>query len=79
MIEAALADTGIAPARAAMIGDTSYDMAMARDAGVRAIGVAWGYHASDELVAAGAHVVARNPADLLTILETIPMTTTAWN
>jgi len=69
MIEAALADTGIAPARAAMIGDTSYDMAMAREAGVRAIGVAWGYHDPSELVASGAEAVARSPGDLLVILE----------
>lgn len=69
MIQAALADTGVAPARAVMIGDTSYDMTMAREAGVRAIGVAWGYHAPDELVASGAQVVARSPADLLVILE----------
>ena len=27
-----------------MIGDTSYDMEMARAAGVAAIGVNWGYH-----------------------------------
>ena len=47
-----------------MIGDTAYDMQMARDAGVRAIGVEWGYHAPDELRAAGAEWVASNPAAL---------------
>lgn len=71
MIEAALADTGIGPAQAAMIGDTSYDMEMARDAGVFAVGVAWGYHDPAELVAAGAQAVAQSPADLLVILEAI--------
>lgn len=74
MIHAALADAGVAPAGAAMIGDTSYDMAMAREAGVFAIGVAWGYHDHGELVAAGAQAVARTPAGLLTILEATP-----WN
>jgi len=70
MIEAACAATGIPPHRAAMIGDTSYDMAMARAAGVLAVGVAWGYHAPAELTAAGAHVIARRPADLADLLET---------
>ncbi len=44
MIEAILRDTGMAAARTAMLGDTSFDMAMARAAGVAAIGVTWGYH-----------------------------------
>ena len=41
-----------------MIGDTSYDMLMARAAGTRALGVGWGYHPPQELHAAGAHAVA---------------------
>ena len=32
-----------------MIGDTTYDLAMARAAGVQAIGVSWGHHAVDRL------------------------------
>ena len=36
-----------------MVGDTTYDVAMARDAGARAIGVAWGYHPVSDLEAAG--------------------------
>ena len=32
-----------------MIGDTTYDIEMARAAGVGAIGVAWGYHAPERL------------------------------
>lgn len=64
MLEAALAETGAAPANAVMIGDTAFDMAMARDAGVRAIGVAWGYHEASELLAAGAEFVAATAAEL---------------
>ncbi len=52
MIEAALAETGIAPENAVMIGDTSFDMEMARAAGVPGIGVSWGYHAPEALGAA---------------------------
>ena len=44
MIERAMAEAGAAAATTLMIGDTSYDMAMARAAGARAVGVAWGYH-----------------------------------
>lgn len=49
MIRAALADTGVAPGDAVMVGDTVFDMDMARAAGVRGIGVTWGYHAADAL------------------------------
>ena len=46
MILAALSETGVAPERAVMVGDTTYDMEMARAAGIRAVGVSWGYHAA---------------------------------
>jgi phosphoglycolate phosphatase len=64
MLEQAMADAGAAPETTLMIGDTSYDMAMARAAGVTAIGVAWGYHEREELIAAGAHYVADHPSDI---------------
>jgi phosphoglycolate phosphatase len=64
MLEAALAECGGSPAAALMIGDTCFDMAMARAAGVRPIGVGWGYHSGDELLAAGAAAVAADAADL---------------
>ncbi|SLN38234.1 Phosphoglycolate phosphatase [Pseudoruegeria aquimaris] len=57
MILTALAETGVAPERAVMIGDTSFDMEMARAAGVRAIGVSWGYHDARRLERAGAEAV----------------------
>ena len=64
MLDACMADEGASARDTVMIGDTSYDMEMARAAGVRAIGVAWGYHAPEELLAAGAEVVARDSAHL---------------
>ena len=64
MIEAAMADAGVAARDTVMIGDTSFDIAMAHNAGVRAIGVAWGYHEAAELFAEGADAVAGTPADL---------------
>ena len=58
MLETAMADAGASPQTTVMIGDTSYDMEMAVNAGVRGIGVAWGYHRPDVLTAAGAAAVA---------------------
>ena len=52
MLQAALAETGVDPRDTVMIGDTSYDMEMARAAGVTGIGVGWGYHGPDRLEAA---------------------------
>jgi len=66
MIEAALAEAGAAAEHSIMIGDTSFDMAMARAAGAIAIGVGWGYHDAQELIDAGAQHVAQQPADILT-------------
>lgn len=64
MLHAALFELAGEPGDAVMIGDTAYDMQMARDAGARGIGVDWGYHPPDELRAAGAEFVARTPAEL---------------
>ena len=57
MIQTAMAKAGAAAAETVMIGDTVHDMRMARAAGVKAIGVAWGYHASVELEGAGADII----------------------
>lgn len=64
MLGAALFEAGATPDEAVMIGDTSFDMAMARAANVRAIGVAWGYHSPAELREAGADTVAADISEL---------------
>ena len=69
MLVAAIVEAGAAPATTVMIGDTSFDMAMARAAGVRGIGVAWGYHEPVELIAAGADVVATRVDALPALME----------
>lgn len=69
MIEACLAESGANPSETAMIGDTAFDMAMAVNAGVRAIGVDWGYHHPRELVEAGAEAVAGSIAELRLLLK----------
>ena len=54
MIETAMAEVGVEPRHTIMIGDTSFDMAMARAAGVSAVGVTWGYHAEAMIRSGGA-------------------------
>lgn len=49
MLYAALNETGVSPENAVMIGDTSYDMVMAKAAGTRAVGVTWGNHPAEYL------------------------------
>ena len=57
MLNAALAAAGAPAGAAVMIGDTAFDMAMARAAGVRALGVSWGFHTAEEVRAGGAEAV----------------------
>jgi phosphoglycolate phosphatase len=65
MIEACLSETGAAKADTVMIGDTTYDMDMARAAGVTGLGVTWGYHDAANLRAVGATDVLDDYAQLL--------------
>ena len=68
MVEAAMWDTGALPETCYMIGDTSYDMVMARAGGCHALGVDWGYHEPDELRSAGASHVFAAPSELTAYL-----------
>jgi len=69
MIETAIAETGADRNQTVMIGDTLYDMVMASNAGVRAVGVDWGYHTPEELREAGAEAVAQSPEQLGLLLR----------
>ncbi len=64
MLRELLADEGLTPAQALMIGDTEYDMAMARALGMPGLGVACGVHAPDRLRQAGAAAVIGTVAGL---------------
>ncbi|MDE0947261.1 MAG: HAD-IA family hydrolase, partial [Sphingobium sp.] len=64
MLLTAMADAGATPDSTVMIGDTSFDIDMGVAAGVRSIGVAWGYHSPAELLASGAQAVAMDSAAL---------------
>lgn len=72
MIHQAMRDAGAMPEDTLMIGDTAFDIGMARAAGVTAVGVAWGYHEPAELLAEGAHHVAQVPGDIASIARNHP-------
>ena len=71
MVLNCLAATGVAAAEAVVVGDTEYDMAMARAAGARAVGVGWGYHSSERLRRGGAERIVGNFAALDAVLDEI--------
>ena len=68
MILAALNESNVDKSNAVMIGDTTFDIDMAINAGVRAIGVNWGYHDASELMASGAQCVINEFHELQSIL-----------
>jgi phosphoglycolate phosphatase len=74
MLERAMEETGCTPAETVMIGDTVFDMQMARNAGVHAVGVGWGYHHPAELREAGAHLLVESFAELARALTADPST-----
>ena len=67
----AMEETGASRMATVMIGDTTYDMEMAVNAGVLAIGVAWGYHDIQELEDSGAYTVARTYQELPGLLQNL--------
>jgi len=56
---------GVAPADFLYLGDTDVDMICARNAGMRPVGVTWGFRDEEELRAAGAERLIHHPMDLL--------------
>ncbi|MHA1537779.1 MAG: HAD-IA family hydrolase [Alphaproteobacteria bacterium] len=64
MLLAAMSEAGVGPGETVMIGDTTFDILMAANAGVAAIGVEWGYHAPADLSSAGAAMVACDYAEI---------------
>lgn len=65
MVSQAIADAGAAPETSIVVGDTSFDMAMAVNAGASGIGAGWGYHDAEDLLEAGAVAVAERPLHVL--------------
>lgn len=70
---AMLTELGLAPARAAYVGDSDVDMFTARNAGMMPVGAAWGFRGAEELREAGARLLAYQPAELTELLDTPPV------
>jgi len=71
MLFRAMEEVGVEKNYTVMVGDTTYDIEMARNAGTYAIGVAWGYHNVEELNQAGAHAIVQNWASLPSIMQAL--------
>ncbi|MFQ5784087.1 MAG: HAD-IA family hydrolase [Alphaproteobacteria bacterium] len=71
MLERAMSEAGVAVDETAHVGDTTFDVEMAINAGVAALGVSWGYHEAEELAAAGAHAVIDSFAELPGVLASL--------
>ena len=71
MLLQALAATGVIPEHAMFIGDTTFDMEMAQAAGLRSIGVGWGYHQTERLAATGAHRIAAAVDELRSCIRSV--------
>lgn len=71
MMLRAMAETGAAARDTVIIGDTTFDMEMGKAAGTRAIGVTWGYHQPEELIAAGADVLVESYQDLPAAIDAL--------
>ena len=59
---------GLKKEECVMIGDTSYDILGARDAGVASIGVTYGFGSRESLISAGADYIADDASELGKIL-----------
>ena len=68
MMHKAMSATGVNTDDTIMIGDTTFDIEMAKNAGVRSIGVTWGYHQPQELLDAGAACVVTTADELASAL-----------
>lgn len=69
MVLECCAAAGISPADTIVIGDSIYDMEMAKAAGAKAIGVSWGYGAVPDLQNAGADVIALTSAEIPVLIR----------
>lgn len=71
MVLAAMREAGAEAESTIVVGDTVYDIAMARAAGAAAVGVTWGYHPGAALEGAGALAVIDRFANLVPTLDRI--------
>ncbi|MEG1622872.1 MAG: HAD family hydrolase [Alistipes sp.] len=66
--EEILLQTGVPASEALHVGDSGVDVLTATAAGIRSVGVTWGFRPREELVAGGADHIIDAPAEVLTLL-----------
>ena len=71
MVLMACTETGIAPAKAVVIGDTVFDVEMAQAAGARSIAVGYGYHPQTLLEAQKPTAMVKRMGDVPEVLNAI--------
>ena len=64
LLDHLMAERGVRPGEAVMIGDRGADMRAARHHGIAALGVRWGYGSDAELLDAGAQALCEAPPQL---------------
>ena len=57
------------PEEIAYVGDSNTDILFARAVGMLPVATPWGYRSREELVEAGAELIAEKPMDVVTLLE----------
>ncbi len=64
MVFRALVESGSSEDDTVVVGDSPQDIEMAENAGVLAIGVAWGFHEPADLIRAGARRIVHDPGEI---------------
>ncbi|MBO5306229.1 MAG: HAD family hydrolase, partial [Clostridia bacterium] len=62
-------ELGVLPSECAFVGDSNVDMQTAKNAGLLAVGVTWGYRSEEILRDAGADLVVHQPPELLELFK----------
>lgn len=60
---------GASAEEALFVGDSAIDMQTAVNAGIKAVGVSWGFRGREELAANGASIVIESPMELVGVLQ----------
>ena len=58
-------ELGVAPEECVFVGDTNVDIKTAKNAGMKSIGVLWGFRDEKELKEAGADYIVSSPEDII--------------
>ncbi len=69
LMEAAFRELGVTAEECVYVGDSDVDVEMARNCGCRGVAVTWGYRTREDLLDAGAELLADTPAELENFLR----------